>query len=129
MNAEALPTTESDQDQAAVIKVFGVGGGGCNALQQIISADIPGVTFKCINTDTQALARFPSESILKLGANLTRGLGAGADPGPDRWWLFDLPVLPAEGRAGFLQRHQLLQLQHCHVVFDEARFQSECEVL
>ena len=80
MNAEALPTTESDQDQAAVIKVFGVGGGGCNALQQIISADIPGVTFKCINTDTQALARFPSESILKLGANLTRGLGAGADP-------------------------------------------------
>jgi len=80
MNAEALPITEPDQDQAAVIKVFGVGGGGCNALQQIISTNIQGVTYKCINTDTQALSKFPSENVVKLGANLTKGLGAGADP-------------------------------------------------
>ena len=80
MNAEELPTTEPEQDQAAVIKVFGVGGGGCNALEQIISAEIDGVTFKCINTDSQALSKFPPENVIRLGANLTRGLGAGADP-------------------------------------------------
>jgi len=84
MNAEALPATEYNQDQAAVIKVFGVGGGGCNALEQIISANIEGVTFKCINTDAQALAKFPAKNIVKLGANLTRGLGAGADPSVGR---------------------------------------------
>ena len=80
MNAEALPTTEPDQEQPAVIKVFGVGGGGCNALEQIISANIQGVTYKCINTDTQALSKFPAGNVVKLGANLTRGLGAGANP-------------------------------------------------
>jgi len=80
MNAEALPTIEPGQDQPAVIKVFGVGGGGCNALEQIISANIQGVTYKCINTDTQALSKFPPENIVKLGANLTKGLGAGANP-------------------------------------------------
>lgn len=80
MDSYNSPNPEPDLKQSAVIKVFGVGGGGCNALEQMIASGIRDVEFKCINTDAQALKRFAPEHVLKLGKNLTKGLGAGADP-------------------------------------------------
>jgi len=64
----------------AVIKVIGVGGGGGNAVEHMISQEIPGVEFICANTDVQALKRSSATMLLQLGEELTKGLGAGADP-------------------------------------------------
>lgn len=64
----------------AVIKVIGVGGGGGNAIEHMVQANIQGVEFICANTDAQALKNSSSRSILQLGTNITKGLGAGADP-------------------------------------------------
>ncbi|MCB1864562.1 MAG: cell division protein FtsZ [Chromatiales bacterium] len=66
--------------QNAVIKVVGVGGGGGNAVRHMISAQIAGVDFICANTDAQALKNVEQATVLQLGNNLTKGLGAGADP-------------------------------------------------
>ncbi len=70
--------------QQAVIKVIGVGGGGGNALDHMVSANIEGVDFISANTDSQALNKSSARTILQLGANLTKGLGAGADPDTGR---------------------------------------------
>ena len=67
-------------NQAAVIKVIGVGGGGGNAVEHMLNADIEGVDFICANTDAQALKSSSAKTILQLGGNVTKGLGAGADP-------------------------------------------------
>lgn len=64
----------------AVIKVIGVGGGGGNAVNHMIRSDIEGVEFICANTDAQALKGIHGGSILQLGANITKGLGAGTNP-------------------------------------------------
>jgi len=66
--------------QQAVIKVIGVGGGGGNAVDHMVTASIDGVEFINANTDAQALKRSQAKTILQLGANLTKGLGCGADP-------------------------------------------------
>jgi len=66
--------------QQAVIKVIGVGGGGGNAVDHMVSADIDGVEFINANTDSQALKKSRAKTILQLGANLTKGLGCGANP-------------------------------------------------
>jgi cell division protein FtsZ len=70
--------------QQAVIKVVGVGGGGGNAVEHMLNANIEGVEFIVANTDAQALKRSNARTILQLGANLTKGLGAGADPAVGR---------------------------------------------
>ena len=64
----------------AKIKVIGVGGAGGNAVIHMINHEIQGADFICANTDSQALDRVKGSTILKLGDNVTRGLGAGADP-------------------------------------------------
>ena len=64
----------------AKIKVIGVGGAGGNAVIHMINNNIQGADFICANTDSQALDRATGSTILKLGDNVTRGLGAGADP-------------------------------------------------
>ena len=69
-----------EPDQAATIKLIGVGGGGCNAVEHMIGADIHGVDFTLVNTDAQALSRYNPNNIIQLGNTLTRGLGAGTDP-------------------------------------------------
>jgi cell division protein FtsZ len=70
-----------DQDsQEAVIKVIGVGGCGGNAVEHMIGRGVQGVEFVSANTDAQALRRSSARAQLQLGANLTRGLGAGARP-------------------------------------------------
>ncbi len=66
--------------QNAVIKVIGVGGGGGNALQHMLAANIDGVEFICANTDAQALQKSAAKTVLQLGGAITKGLGAGADP-------------------------------------------------
>jgi cell division protein FtsZ len=67
-------------NQTAIIKVIGVGGGGGNAVEHMLSANIDGVEFICANTDAQALKNSTARTILQLGGNVTKGLGAGADP-------------------------------------------------
>ncbi|MFL0796818.1 MAG: cell division protein FtsZ [Cellvibrionaceae bacterium] len=64
----------------AVIKVFGVGGGGGNAVKHMISNQVEGVDFICANTDAQALKNIGEGSVLQLGNTITKGLGAGANP-------------------------------------------------
>lgn len=66
--------------QSAVIKVLGVGGGGGNAVHHMITNQVDGVEFICANTDSQALNNLKAKTILQMGTNITKGLGAGADP-------------------------------------------------
>lgn len=66
--------------QNAVIKVVGVGGGGGNAVKHMISNQIEGVEFICANTDAQALKDVEARTVLQLGNEITKGLGAGANP-------------------------------------------------
>lgn len=68
------------QRKKALIRVIGVGGGGCNTVNQMAQAGIEGVDFICANTDRDHLERCIPTSQLQLGAGLTRGLGAGSDP-------------------------------------------------
>ncbi|MBI43570.1 cell division protein FtsZ [Marinobacter lutaoensis] len=66
--------------QNAVIKVVGVGGGGGNAVRHMLNSDIEGVEFICANTDAQALTDLDPRQVIQLGGNITKGLGAGANP-------------------------------------------------
>lgn len=66
--------------QSAVIKVIGVGGGGGNAVHHMINNQVDGVDFICANTDAQALNNLKAKTILQMGSNITKGLGAGANP-------------------------------------------------
>ena len=67
-------------DQFAKIKVIGVGGGGSNAVNRMISAGLQGVEFIAVNTDAQALLHAMAPKRIQIGEKLTRGLGAGARP-------------------------------------------------
>lgn len=69
-----------DIDQVARIKVIGVGGGGNNAVNRMIEDGVQGVEFIAVNTDAQALKLSKAEIKMQIGATLTRGLGAGANP-------------------------------------------------
>ncbi|MCW8925262.1 MAG: cell division protein FtsZ, partial [Xanthomonadales bacterium] len=66
--------------QSAVIKVIGVGGGGGNAVHHMLNSEVDGVDFICANTDAQALKGQGVGSVLQIGSELTKGLGAGANP-------------------------------------------------
>lgn len=70
--------------QDAVIKVIGVGGGGGNAVQHMVEAEVEGVDFICANTDAQALRHMAARTTLQLGTAITKGLGAGANPNVGR---------------------------------------------
>ncbi len=67
-------------EHAATIKVFGVGGGGCNAVNRMIEAGLANIEFYAINTDVQALRGCRTENTVQIGNGLTRGLGAGSNP-------------------------------------------------
>ena len=66
--------------ETAVIKVIGVGGGGGNAVNHMVGSHIEGVEFICANTDAQALRKLTVDTIIQLGVELTKGLGAGTNP-------------------------------------------------
>src|SRR5690554_4249221 len=69
-----------DVDQFAKIKVFGVGGGGNNAVNRMIECGVRGIEFIALNTDRQALYSSRAEVKLQIGEKITKGLGAGANP-------------------------------------------------
>jgi cell division protein FtsZ len=81
MNNEGVKFTFDEPGNTNTrIKVFGVGGAGCNAVNRMIEAGVEGVTFTAINTDDQALRASNAEFKLQLGSRLTLGRGAGSDP-------------------------------------------------
>ena len=75
-----LCTVAAPQNYLAVIKVVGIGGGGVNAINRMIDVGLKGVEFIAVNTDAQALLMSDADVKLDVGRELTRGLGAGADP-------------------------------------------------
>ena len=87
------------------ITVFGVGGAGGNAVNNMVKSELKGVDFVCANTDAQALSHSLAEQKIQLGAELTQGLGAGARPEVGR--------AAAEETAGLIIEH----LEGCHMAF------------
>ena len=71
---------EAPADTPAVIKVVGVGGAGCNAVNRMIDSNLQGVSFIAVNTDKQALNKSKAETKIQIGEKLTKGLGAGGNP-------------------------------------------------
>lgn len=71
---------DTNDKKGAVIKVIGIGGGGCNAVNQMVEAELRGIDYIAVNTDNQALARCNADTKVQIGEKLTRGLGAGANP-------------------------------------------------
>lgn len=69
-----------DNDHFATIKVIGIGGGGCNAVDRMIDGAVAGIEFITVNTDNQALLRTKANNRIQIGEKITRGLGAGANP-------------------------------------------------
>jgi cell division protein FtsZ len=69
-----------ENQTTAKIKVIGVGGAGCNAINNMVQGGLRGVTFIAANTDAQALEISKADALIQLGGRLTGGLGAGADP-------------------------------------------------
>ncbi|GLR63139.1 cell division protein FtsZ [Marinospirillum insulare] len=76
----AFELADSSPSASPVIKVIGVGGGGGNAVNHMVAAKIEGVEFICANTDAQALKNVAAKTVLQLGGEITKGLGAGANP-------------------------------------------------
>ncbi|MEN8447703.1 MAG: cell division protein FtsZ, partial [Cyanobacteria bacterium J06555_13] len=74
MSGEIIPSS------VARIKVIGVGGGGCNAVNRMIDSGLAGIEFWTVNTDAQALTYSSTTNTMQLGQKLTRGLGAGGNP-------------------------------------------------
>lgn len=73
-------TLDNEPTLSAKLKVIGVGGGGCNAIESMMKRGLSGVEYVAINTDAQVLATSNANHKLQIGTNLTKGLGAGADP-------------------------------------------------
>lgn len=71
---------EMNEERLQEIKVIGVGGGGCNAINRMIEDGMKGVTFIAVNTDKQALLKSKAEAKVQIGEKLTKGLGAGGNP-------------------------------------------------
>lgn len=73
-------TLDQEPTLSAKLKVIGVGGGGCNAIESMMTRGLSGVEYVAINTDAQVLATSNANHKIQIGINLTKGLGAGADP-------------------------------------------------
>jgi cell division protein FtsZ len=102
--------TYVENDRSAKIKVIGVGGAGGNAINNMIASNLQGVTFICANTDAQALDISQAETRIQLGAQITEGLGAGANP--------------QVGRDAALENAEMIKeiLTDSHMVFITAGF-------
>jgi cell division protein FtsZ len=75
-----LPSKQMNMSQIAVIKIIGIGGGGCNAVNRMIAANVGNVEFVAINTDAQALLKSSAPDVLQIGEKITKGLGVGGNP-------------------------------------------------
>ena len=106
--------------QEAVIKVIGVGGCGGNAIEHMITKNLSGVEFICANTDMQALKKSNAKTVLQIGVDITKGLGAGAKP--EGWHAAALCRLPDAVRR--LQRRGLCR--RLRLRFDAGLFLLLC---
>jgi len=99
-----------ENENSAKIKVIGVGGAGGNAINNMISSNLIGVTFIAANTDSQALEKSMASVRIQLGEKLTQGLGAGA--------------IPQIGREAALENEEAIRkaLEESHMVFITAGF-------
>jgi cell division protein FtsZ len=79
--AQRSQEVRPDMAPGAVLRVLGAGGGGSNAVQRMVNSKLPGVEFIAVNTDVQALYHNPAATKVTIGRGITRGLGAGSDPG------------------------------------------------
>ena len=70
---------EAPAETSANIRVIGIGGAGCNAVNRMIDANLNGVSYVAVNTDKQALNKSKAENKIQIGEKLTRGLGAGGN--------------------------------------------------
>ncbi len=77
-------TVDKNKPMSAILKVVGVGGGGCNAIESMINRGLAGVEYIAVNTDAQVLNSSSAAYKIQVGSNITRGLGAGADPNVGR---------------------------------------------
>lgn len=77
-------TLDRGKPMSAILKVVGIGGGGCNAIESMITRGLNGVEYVAVNTDAQVLNGSSASHKIQCGANITRGLGAGADPNVGR---------------------------------------------
>ena len=77
-------TLDKDELLSAQLKVVGVGGGGCNAIESMMAKGLKGVEYVAVNTDAQVLQMSSAHHKIQIGTNITRGLGAGADPNVGR---------------------------------------------
>ncbi len=84
MALDALKFVMEEETPKTRIRVFGVGGGGCNAVARMLNEGLSGVEFCVLNTDVQALSASPVTSKLAIGSKITNGLGAGSDPAVGR---------------------------------------------
>jgi cell division protein FtsZ len=75
-----LPTKKTNAGQHAVIRILGIGGGGCNAVNRMIAANVGSVEFVAINTDAQVLLKSSAPDVLQIGEKITKGLGVGGNP-------------------------------------------------
>lgn len=73
-------TLDKEKRMSAVLKVVGIGGGGCNAIESMIKRGLTGVEYVAVNTDAQVLTSSSAQHKIQVGSTITRGLGAGADP-------------------------------------------------
>ncbi len=89
-----------EDENAAKIKVIGVGGAGCNAVNRMIDAELAGVEFLAINTDAQVLEHSKADTRIQIGGRVTKGLGAGADPEVGRRAIEEDADLVAEAIMG-----------------------------
>lgn len=89
-----------EDENAAKIKVIGVGGAGCNAVNRMIDAELAGVEFLAINTDAQVLEFSKADTRIQIGGRVTKGLGAGADPEIGRRAIEEDADLVAEAIVG-----------------------------
>ena len=80
MSSNMIEISKDEPEVTAKILVVGVGGGGNNAVDRMITSGVTGVDFVCVNTDKQQLKNCKAEQCIQIGEKLTRGLGAGADP-------------------------------------------------
>ncbi|MDP3830408.1 MAG: cell division protein FtsZ, partial [Ignavibacteriaceae bacterium] len=76
----SFATIDRSQPMTAILKVVGVGGGGCNAVESMIKRGLNGVEYVAVNTDAQVLEKSNAQHKIQIGVKITKGLGAGADP-------------------------------------------------
>lgn len=83
-SSDLFATIDKERSSTAILKVVGVGGGGCNAVESMINRGLTGVEYIAINTDNQCLRHNSAGTKIQVGSTITRGLGAGADPNVGR---------------------------------------------